>query len=91
MFVAQPGFVLICLVAGQMGPIFNISPKKKFLSPLLGFKKIQSVAFIWVWPLLGHNKFGSKAWPLFGVWPLFIKKKLKCMLLLGVWPLLGQA
>ena len=58
--------------------------------PLLGKKKIQSVAFIWVLPLVGHNKFGSKSLPLFGVLPLLIqKKKLECMLLFGVLPLLG--
>ena len=33
-----------------------------------------SVAFIWVLLLLGHNKFGSKALPLFGVLPLLIQK-----------------
>ena len=42
--------------------------------PLLGKKNIQSVAFIWVLPLLGHNKFASKALPLFGVLPLLIQK-----------------
>jgi len=38
-------------------------------------ENFQSVAFIWVLPLLGHNKFDSKTLPLFGVLPLFIQKK----------------
>ena len=43
--------------------------------PLLGQKKIQSVAFLWGVAFIRFKKFGSKALPLFGVLPLLIPKK----------------
>ena len=46
----------------------------QFFLKRLRRENFQSVAFIWVLPLLGHNKFGSKTLPLFGVLPLFIQK-----------------
>ena len=52
----------------KKGAIFFWRLRRKFFP---------SVAFIWVLPLLGHNKFASKALPLFGVLPLLILKKMK--------------
>ena len=46
-------------MALTVAPIFRIFPKKIML-PLLGQKKIQSVVFMWVLPLLGPKKSARK-------------------------------
>ena len=55
--------------------LFSVFPQKNLL-PLLGQKKMQSVACIWGVAFIRSKKIGEKALPLFGVLPLLIQKKI---------------